>query len=553
MLVVRRLAGFPDHCPDTMNMSASPLSAYAPAAAAAIDAAGPVPVLVIGAGIMGAGIAQVAAQAGHPVWLHDTRPGAARAACDQLALTLRGLVAKGRLAADAAESAIGRLAPVDSLAQAGEAGLAVEAIVEQLDAKRALLQSLEQHLAPSAVLASNTSSISITALARGLRHPGRVVGMHFFNPVPLMKLVEVVSGLQTEPAVAERVFALARTWGKTAVHARSTPGFIVNRIARPYYAETLALLQERAAPPQVLDACLRGAGFRMGPCELMDLIGHDTNFSVTESVFQAHFGDKRYQPSLVQRELVDGGLLGRKSGRGFYTHGESAVTPALPAPRTGTLPAVVRWQAPADAGEAVAAFGAHWCQALEQAGVRVERAAGAGWIGLEQADAAGPRRLALTDGRLAVHRSAGDSVPTALFDLPLGAPGAGAALAWAAPAGADEAWKDTCAALLACAGVRPLEVDDTPGLVVARTVAMLVNEAADAVQQGVCSEAGADLAMKLGVNYPAGPFEWLARWDLAAVVRLLDALDAFYRGERYRVSPWLRRRCLPAGRAGSAR
>src|SRR3954469_16836330 len=166
--------------------------------------------------------------------------------------------------------------------------------------------------------------------------------MHFFNPVPLMRLVEVVSGLATEPAVADAIHSLAQDWGKTAVHAKSTPGFIVNRIARPFYAETLALLQEQAATPAVLDACLRGAGFRMGPCELMDLIGHDTNFAVTQSVFEANFFDKRYQPSLVQREMVDGGLLGRKSGRGFYRYPEGAPkTPAGAATPTPTpMPAV---------------------------------------------------------------------------------------------------------------------------------------------------------------------------------------------------------------------
>ena len=148
--------------------------------------------------------------------------------------------------------------------------------------------------------------------------------MHFFNPVPLMKLVEVVSGLATDADVAAAIFELSKRWGKTPVHARSTPGFIVNRIARPYYAEALALLHERLAEPAVIDACLRGAGFRMGPCELMDLIGHDTNFAVTQSVFDANFGDKRYQPSLVQREMVDGGLLGRKSGRGFFAMARAA-------------------------------------------------------------------------------------------------------------------------------------------------------------------------------------------------------------------------------------
>ena len=230
-------------------------------------------VFVIGAGIMGAGIAQVAAQAGHTVWLHDAREGAASAAKVKLTSTLEGLVAKGKLSAEAAQATLARIQPAAQLADAANAALVVEAIVEDLAAKRALFKQLEAVVSPQCVLATNTSSISVTALANGLPHPGRLVGMHFFNPVPLMKLVEVVSGLQTDCEVADAIFALSLAWGKVPVHARSTPGFIVNRIARPYYAETLALLLERAATPQVLDACLRAGGFRMGPCELMDLIG----------------------------------------------------------------------------------------------------------------------------------------------------------------------------------------------------------------------------------------------------------------------------------------
>ncbi|MFZ2987657.1 3-hydroxyacyl-CoA dehydrogenase NAD-binding domain-containing protein, partial [Ideonella sp.] len=282
-------------------------------------------VLVVGAGIMGAGIAQVAAQAGHTVWLFDAREGAAEAAHAKLAATLDQLTAKGKLAPQQAAETLARIQPIRSLAAAAGATLAIEAIVEALQAKRELLQQLETVLGTEAILATNTSSISVTALGHGLQRPERLVGMHFFNPVPLMKLVEVVSGLCTDPEVAEVIFALAAAWGKVPVHARSTPGFIVNRIARPYYAEALALLQQRAAEPAVLDACLRSAGFRMGPCELMDLIGHDTNFAVTQSVFEANFFDKRYAPSLVQKAMVDAGLLGRKSGRGFYRHDGSAL------------------------------------------------------------------------------------------------------------------------------------------------------------------------------------------------------------------------------------
>jgi 3-hydroxybutyryl-CoA dehydrogenase len=494
-------------------------------------------VLVVGAGIMGAGIAQVAAQAGHAVMLFDAREGAAQEAKAKLAATLDGLVAKGKLAGDAAQLTLGRIEPIANLQAARDAGLVVEAIVESLDAKRALFQQLEGIVADDTILATNTSSISVTAIANGLKHPGRLVGMHFFNPVPLMKLVEVVSGLHTDPAVAERIHTLATQWGKTAVHTRSTPGFIVNRIARPFYAETLALLHEQAATPRVIDACLKAAGFRMGPCELMDLIGHDTNFAVTNSVYEANFYDKRYMPSLVQREMVDGGLLGRKSGRGFYRYPDGV--PALPvavhdAPHTAREVTVHGHGAIADALEAAAT------RALEAQGWGPAHVRDSSWTGL----AIDGARLVLTDGRSARQMAAAlgcDDV--AVFDRLLVLPGpAGTALAFALSPSASTAWRTQADAWLAALGFAPLPVADAPGLVVARTVAMLVNEAADAVQQGVCSAAGADAAMKLGVNYPQGPFEWLAAWSAREIVALLDALDHHHRGERYRASPYLRSR-----------
>ena len=495
------------------------------------------PLLVVGAGIMGAGIAQVAAQAGHPVWLHDAREGAAVEAKARLARSLDALVAKGRLSAEALTQTLARITPVGALAEAAGARLVVEAIVEKLDVKRALFRELEGLVAPDCVLATNTSSISVTAIANGLAHPERLVGMHFFNPVPLMKLVEVVSGLQTAPAVAEAIFALSAAWGKTPVHAKSTPGFIVNRIARPYYAETLALLLEQAATPAVLDACLRAAGFRMGPCELMDLIGHDTNFSVTQSVYEANFFDKRFMPSLVQRELVDGGLLGRKSGRGFYVYPDDGA--ALPvavhgAPDTAGAVAV-HGQGPIADALAQAATAA-----LADQGWGPARVTDSGWTGLEIDGA----RLMLTDGRPASQVAAETGCrDVALFDRPVRLPVApGTALAWALAEGASPAWRAQAPAWLAALGFAPLPLADVPGLVVARTLAMLINEAADAVLQGVCTPEGADAAMKLGVNYPAGPFEWLAAWRASEVAALLDALDAHHRGERYRVSPWLRRR-----------
>jgi 3-hydroxybutyryl-CoA dehydrogenase len=496
-------------------------------------------VLVVGAGIMGAGIAQVAAQAGHSVMLFDMREGAAVEAKDKLTASLNALVAKGKLKADAVAQTLSRIRAIQTLPEAAAAGLVVEAIVEKLEAKRGLFQQLETIVSADCILATNTSSISVTAIANGLQHPQRLVGMHFFNPVPLMKLVEVVSGLQTDSTVADAIFALSQAWGKVAVHARSTPGFIVNRIARPYYAETLALLQEQAATPAVLDACLRAAGFRMGPCELMDLIGHDTNFSVTQSVYEANFFDKRYQPSLVQRELVDGGLLGRKSGQGFFRYAADAAKPGVTPWEARPLPSAASVWLHGSGPLADALFAACARAALLErpsdadAAPVVYRDESTAWIGLEIDGC----QLRLTEGRCA--SQLGTNV--AVFDLPLqDAPGT--ALAWAPSLRASAAWTMQAAHWLQALGFNPQRVADTPGLVAARSIAMLVNEAADAVHQGVCSEAAADAAMKLGVNYPAGPFEWLALWGAAPVCHLLDALDVFYRGERYRVSPFLRQR-----------
>ncbi|PTT86576.1 3-hydroxyacyl-CoA dehydrogenase [Pelomonas sp. HMWF004] len=476
-------------------------------------------VLVVGAGLMGAGIAQVAAQAGHAVDLFDTRAGAAEAAKAKLAQTLESLAAKGKLTFEAAAATLARITPVAALTAAD---LVIEAIVEHLDTKRALFAELEALLPDTAVIATNTSSISVTALGRGMNKPERLVGMHFFNPVPLMKLVEVVSGLGTAPEVAQAVFDLAGRWGKTAVHARSTPGFIVNRIARPYYAEALMLLQERAAAPEVIDACLRAAGFRMGPCELMDLIGHDTNFAVTNSVFAANFFDRRFTPSLVQQELVDAGFLGRKSGRGFYHYPEGA-------------PAVHRYTYPQPSAKRLVVHGqGAVAERFVAAFAQAERQPASDWVGLE-ADRA---QVRLTDGRTAQEIAAALDLqaPVVVFDLPLGE---ARELAYAKSGNFSDpvGW-------LAAAGFTPVEMVDAPGLIVARTIAMLVNEANDAVQQGVCSEEGADAAMKLGVNYPAGPFEWQGVWGAAPIVALLDRLDTCYRGERYRVSPYLRRSVL---------
>lgn len=484
-------------------------------------------VAIVGAGTMGAGIAQVAAAAGHPVLLLDARGGAAAEACARIAAVLEGLVAKGKMAAADSAALLARITPVEHLRQLRDAALVIEVIAEQLQAKQALLRELERHVPPQTILASNTSSISITALANGMTHPERLVGMHFFNPVPLMKLVEVVSGAETAAGVAGLIYDTAKSWGKVPVHARSTPGFIVNRIARPFYAEALSLLQEQAGTPSEIDQALRGAGFRMGPCELMDLIGHDVNYSVTVSVFEANYGDKRFVPSLVQKALVDGGRLGRKAGKGFY-QGEPLRRAAIAAAAMEMPPRL------SGSGPLVARLAAH----LERAGLHFERDADGDWGGI----AFGEIELHLTDGRTANQLAVQRRNPRlGVIDLPLlGAPDACLALAFCD--GVDAAEREWVQVALAACRIQPLVLRDVPGLAVARTVAMLVNEGADAVWQGVCDEQGADVAMKLGTNYPAGPFEWLQELGADYVAGLLDNLFHAYRSERYRVSPLIRKR-----------
>ncbi len=484
-------------------------------------------IAIIGAGTMGAGIAQVAAVAGHKVKLMDLRDGAALAAIAQIDKVFASLVSKQRMSDEDRVSTLARITAVTSLNDVADAAMVVEVIVENLAAKQTLMRNLEAVVSPQSVLASNTSSISITAIANGLQHPQRLVGMHFFNPVPLMKLVEVVAGAETDAGVANAVFELAKRWGKTPVHAKSTPGFIVNRIARPYYAEGLALLHEQAASPAAIDAMARSAGFRMGPCELMDLIGHDINFSVTKSVFEANFGDARYQPSLVQQALIDGGRLGRKSGKGFYDGVPAAAALERPALRDHAVQGLVL------VGHTPTAHALEkWLQAR---GLAFECDRSASWTGLRCEGV----ELRVTDGRTAAqvavesgHRE------LVLIDLPLISDKLmqlGVAFSATASAQAQAVAINT----LAACGWHAEVMADAPGLWAARTVCMLINEGADAVHQGVCSEAAADAAMKLGVNWPAGPFEWLQTVGVEQVVSVLDHLFSATRSERYRVSPWL--------------
>ena len=366
---------------------------------------------VVGAGTMGSGIAQIAAQAGCEVTLVDSSEDALQRSQEKLGKVFARLVEKGRVTSSESESVQQRITRVTTLESLSQCDMVIEAIVEDLDIKTTLFQSLEGIVAEDAILATNTSSLSVTALARGCTRPDRVIGLHFFNPAPLMALVEVIPALQTDADLASHALAQMAAWGKSPALAKDTPGFIVNRVARPFYSEALRILEEGIASVEDIDASLRAQGFRMGPFELMDLIGHDVNYAVTSTVHAAFYGDSRYRPSHTQRQLVAANWLGRKRDRGFYTY---------------------------------------------EGGVR--------------------------------QGNEGQCVEG----------------------------------------------------VAERILAMLMNEAADAVFWQVASPADIDTAMQKGVNYPKGLLAWADSWGIQELINIMDSLRHRYGEERYKVSPLLR-------------
>ncbi len=373
---------------------------------------------IIGSGAMGSGIAQVAAEAGHRVLIYDNNPQALERSDAAMQQLFERLVSKGKRSQQQASDVLGRIEYVDALLQLDSAQLVIEAIIENLDIKRSVFEELSHAVSADCILASNTSSLSVTAIAASAKTPGHVLGLHFFNPAPLMKLVEVVPAAQTKPGLAEEMRQLMISWKKEPVVAQDTPGFIVNRVARPYYSEALRLVDEGLAEPHDIDAAMEALGFRMGPFYLMDFIGHDVNFRVTESMFHAYWGEPRYKPSFSQKRLLDAGYLGRKAGRGFYRFDESG---------------------------------------------KVQRP---------------------------------DSTQSA----------------------------------------------DQQRVIQERVLAILINEAYDALHYGIASAEDIDRAMLKGVNYPQGLLAWGREIGEQTICDRLDALYNHYHEERYRVSPKLRER-----------
>lgn len=482
----------------------------------------PAKIGIVGAGAMGAGIAEIAAAKGLPVTLIDAREGAATAAVAAILARAAKRRDAGKL--DAAQFALlqGALSAGEGLASLAGADLVVEAIIEDAAAKQTLFQELETLLGPDAILASNTSSLPIGVIGKALRHPERFAGLHFFNPVPLMKLVEVIPGPRTRPGVIAWLMALSQHLGKEPVEVRDTPGFLVNHGGRAYPTEGLMVLQEGVASPAEIDAVMRDCcGFRMGPFELMDLTGMDVNFTVCDFLHKSYFAEPRLRSTPYHRYMLETGQLGRKTRQGFFSYAEGAVPPS-PDFRPEARPA------------------AQVTLAEDTAGLR-------GFAGLLKAEV-----LAVDDGR------------SPILGFPLGEDAAGYAtrlgldatrlvaadlafdlsqrVVLMTPVGADPQHREAVASAIIATGRKVTLIADSTGFIAQRLVAALANLGCEMAQMGLASPLDIDKAMRLGMNYPKGPLEWVETLGAGPMLQILTNIHALSGDDRYRPSAWLRRR-----------
>ena len=489
---------------------------------------GDLTVAVIGTGTMGRGIAQVCAQAGMTALLFDSRDGAAREAVAAIDKALDGVVAKGRMTADVKQGVMGRLRAIGSLDEVAPAGIVIEAIVEDLAAKRALFRALEQRIAPDAVIATNTSSLSVTEIAAGCGDPARVGGLHFFNPPPLMRLVEVIGGLRSDPALVAALTGFVRRIGKHPVVATDTPGFVVNHAGRAYGPEALRIVAQGIASPREVDLLMKeSAGFRMGPFELLDLIGADVTHAVMVSIYEQYFGEPMYQPSAQLAVRVAGGLLGRKTKQGFYNYDgpPQASAPTIevaPQPKPASA-----WIADEDGGRELA----EW---LASAGVKCQVG------GAPDAGALCFVTPLGEDATSVIVRLKLDPARTVAVDMLGGFKGRRTVMK--TPLTAPETLGAAVAALSAGAAVTA--ISDSAGFVVQRLLAMIVNIGTRIAELRIAAPPDIDTAVELGLNYPKGP---LALGDMLGgrrVLAVLDGMHAVTRDPKYRATAWLRRRAL---------
>jgi len=501
---------------------------------------------VAGAGAMGSGIAQLGCQAGLETVLHDPDAAALERGREAVARGLARGAERGRLSPEAAEAARARLRPARELAGLAECELVIEAAPERLEVKHEVLGRLAELCDERAVLATNTSSLAVTAIASGVARPERVVGMHFFNPAPVMRLVELVAAAQTGEEALRVAREVGEGMGKRVVLARDGAGFLVNRCGRPFYTEALRALEERVAGAEQIDRiCRLGGGFRMGPFELMDLVGLDVSLAVSRSMSEQSFGEPRWRPSPTTARLVAAGRLGRKTGRGFHSYADAeprAPDPEPPARGGGEGRVVVV------EGEGPVARGLRGLAAEAGFDLRAPEALGGDrpelWV-RATTGATGPG-TAREDGTsvlvLCASRSlAGSGEPeacgfTVLAPLEAAQVAELTRLPTTLRAAAEAAER-----FVTALGLHPEWVDDAPGLVLGRIVCQLVNEAAFALGEGVGCAADIDAGLELGLNHPRGPLAWGEALGLEHVLATLDGLWAERREERYRAAPLLRR------------
>ena len=471
---------------------------------------------VAGAGTMGRGIAQVLAQCGVRTLLYDAQPGAAQRGLDSIAQALARLAEKGRI--DDPHAIARRIEVVPGLSAFAPCHLAIEAIVEDLVAKRTLFSELEAIVSDECILASNTSSLSVTAMAAVCKRPGRVAGYHFFNPVPVMKIVEVVDGVLTEPWVSEALAALAKRYGHTPIRCKDTPGFVVNHAGRAFVPEALRIYAEGIADFATIDRILvDAAGFRLGPFGLMDLVGLDVNVAVMKSMYDQYFQEPKYKPSFIAEARVAAGLHGRKSGRGWYTYApELQMPPEAPAPKA--KPAAV-WAVP-ELKELLMDLGAK----LELKPTP-ESVCFVAPLGLDASAAALEQGLD-PSRTVAVDPLFGFTKRRTLMVNPL----------------TRREVRDTAHALLAADGVPVSVINDSPGFVAQRVVAHIVNVGCDIAQMRIATPEDLDRAVMLGLGYPKGPLAMGDALGARRILAILQAMHELYQEPRYRPSPWLRRR-----------